>query len=85
MDRKRGEGFPLDQTPMMHPFHGQPESSFDMVNQYGTYEIQRTADTGNEYPAIAQGMPKSGYYARRTKKMYDLTAKPKKSGPRGVK
>ena len=29
-----------------------------MVNQYGTYEIQRTADTGNFFPAIAQGLPK---------------------------
>lgn len=28
---------------------------FDLVNQYGTYEIQPTADTENQYPAIAQG------------------------------
>jgi len=34
---------------------GLPETSYDMVNQYGTYEIQTTADTDNAYPAIAQG------------------------------
>ena len=28
---------------------------FDLVNEYGTYEIQPTADTENQYPAIAQG------------------------------
>lgn len=30
------------------------ETAFDMVNKYGTYNIQPTADTDNEYPAIAQ-------------------------------
>ncbi|MEE1002269.1 MAG: hypothetical protein U0L17_00795 [Acutalibacteraceae bacterium] len=34
---------------------GEPETAFDMVNKYGTYEIQPTADTDNEFPAIAQG------------------------------
>ena len=28
---------------------------FDLVNEYGTYEIQPTCDTENQYPAIAQG------------------------------
>lgn len=32
-----------------------PETAFDMVNRYGTYNIQSTADTDNQYPAIAQG------------------------------
>ena len=35
-----------------------PNSAFDMVNRYGTYEIQATADTHNQYPAIAQGFNK---------------------------
>ena len=35
-----------------------PNSAFDMVNRYGTYEIQATADTENLYPAIAQGFNK---------------------------
>lgn len=34
------------------------KDAFDMVNEYGTYEIQPTADTQNTFPAIAQGLPK---------------------------
>ena len=37
---------------------GRPETSFDMLNKYGTYEIQPTSDTDNEYPQIAQGEAK---------------------------
>ena len=36
-----------------------PETSSEMVNKYGTYEIQSTCDTDNEFPAIAQGLPKN--------------------------
>ena len=32
-----------------------PENAFEMVNCFGTYEIQSTADNQNAYPAIAQG------------------------------
>lgn len=32
-----------------------PDTAFDLVNRYGTYEIQATADSGNIYPLIAQG------------------------------
>lgn len=32
--------------------------AFDMVNRYGTYNIQPTADTENEFPAIKQGTEK---------------------------
>lgn len=35
-----------------------PDTAFDMINRYGTYEIQSTADTENQYPAIAQGYNK---------------------------
>lgn len=31
-----------------------------ILNAYGTYNIQPTADTDNEFPAIAQGYPKGG-------------------------
>ena len=34
------------------------ESAINMVNNYGTYEVQNTADTNNQYPAIAQGFNK---------------------------
>ena len=46
------ETFRYDPTPMNHAFPGQPDDCFDMVNQYGTYNIQKTADTDNPYPAI---------------------------------
>ena len=55
-------GFSYDPTPMTHAFPGQPEDCFDLVNQYGTYNIQRTADTGNFFPAIAQGLPKDTHF-----------------------
>ena len=32
-----------------------PETPYEMVNKYGTYEIQPTAETGKSYPTIAQG------------------------------
>ena len=55
--------FPYSPTPMVNHFPGNAEDCFDMVNQYGTYEIQRTADTGNFFPAIAQGLPKGMHFA----------------------
>ena len=36
---------------------GQPETAEELINQYGTYEIQPTADTDNPFPHIAQGLP----------------------------
>lgn len=36
----------------------QPDTAFELINKYGTYEIQPTADSDNEYPQIAQGLPK---------------------------
>ena len=38
--------------------HRPPETAEEMVNCFGTYEIQPTADTDNQYPAIAQGYNK---------------------------
>lgn len=35
-----------------------PETSSEMVNAYGTYNIQPTADNDNDFPAIAQGETK---------------------------
>ncbi len=35
-----------------------PETAEEMVNAYGTYNIQPTADTDNDFPAIAQGTTK---------------------------
>lgn len=35
---------------------GEPETAIDLVRKYGTYEIQPTADTVNDFPTIAQGL-----------------------------
>lgn len=40
------------------PIHGEPTDVFDMVNKYGTYNIQPTSDTHHDYPQIAQGLSK---------------------------
>ncbi len=42
----------------VHTTDGQPDTALDLINFYGTYEIQPTADTLNMYPTIAQGFNK---------------------------
>lgn len=39
------------------PIMDQPETADELINKYGTYNIQPTADSGNRFPAIAQGFP----------------------------
>ena len=45
-----------------------PETCEEMINSYGTYNIQPTADTPNDFPAIAQGTPR--YMKNRSHKFY---------------
>ena len=35
---------------------GYPDGPDDVINNYGTYEIQPTANTERRYPMIAQGL-----------------------------
>lgn len=35
---------------------GWPEGDDDVINKYGTYEVQRTNGTEHRYPMIAQGI-----------------------------
>ena len=35
---------------------GMPEDAFGMLHKYGTYNIQPTNDSGNEFPEISQGI-----------------------------
>lgn len=44
---------------------GEPEDVFDMVNKYGTYNIQPTAQTENSFPYISQGLPKKAKTTKR--------------------
>ena len=37
---------------------GRPQGKDDVINKYGTYEVQATCGTENDYPQIAQGMAK---------------------------
>ncbi|MBE6727781.1 MAG: hypothetical protein E7562_03935 [Ruminococcaceae bacterium] len=42
------------------PVDGQPETAFELIKKYGTYNIQPTAESDNRYPEIAQGFSKYG-------------------------
>ncbi len=46
---------PKDTSPLSRG-PGCPDGPDDVINQYGTYEIQPTADAENRYPMIAQGL-----------------------------
>ena len=35
---------------------GMPDGPSDVINKYGTYEVQRTAGQENQYPQIAPGL-----------------------------
>ncbi|MBQ1278882.1 MAG: hypothetical protein II372_02350 [Clostridia bacterium] len=41
-----------------NPVYDQPLDSIELINKYGTYEIQPTNDSGHDFPKIAQGLPK---------------------------
>lgn len=43
-------------TPPTDRVPGYPDGPDDVINNYGTYEIQPTANTHHRYPMIAQGL-----------------------------
>jgi len=49
---------PYEPTPSAKAVFGSPEDCCEYVNKYGTYNIQPTADSDYEFPAIAHGLPK---------------------------
>ena len=49
--------FPHDATPDVHAFSSPPENVKDLINMYGTYNIQPTTDTENLLPLIGPEMP----------------------------
>ena len=58
-DRNSHTGkLPYHIAPMAEPRFGQPESCDDLINKYGTYNIQPTADSDNTFPLIAPGLPR---------------------------
>lgn len=56
MKKKRTSHKRLDESTAN--IQGNPKSAYGMLNKYGTYEIQPTADTDNAFPAISQGLSK---------------------------
>ena len=46
-----------DITPDVHQFHAAPEDIHDIINGWGTYNIQATSDTENLFPLIGPGLP----------------------------
>jgi len=52
------KGMPYDGAPEVNAFPGDPDDCFDMVNKYGTYNIQPTADGDHLFPLIAPGLPR---------------------------
>ena len=55
---KNRKSFPHDATPDVHDFSSPPENVRELVNMYGTYNIQPTANTDNVFPLIAPGLPR---------------------------
>lgn len=47
---------------------GEPETSYEMLRKYGTYEIQPTADTKHDFPTIAQGIAENAQKPTKAKK-----------------
>ncbi|MBQ4154637.1 MAG: hypothetical protein IJE01_05540 [Clostridia bacterium] len=54
----KNDNFHDRMTPSANSYITEPEDSFEMVNKYGTYEIQPTNSTENAFPKIAQGLAK---------------------------
>lgn len=52
---------------------GLPDNVPELINEYGTYEIQATADTDNQYPAIAQGFTPEAIETDRIKRKREGT------------
>ncbi len=55
MSKEKNNRKPHVDNPSALRIDGMPATAFDLINKYGTYNIQPTSDTENMYPAIAQG------------------------------
>ena len=56
MSEEKSSGVP--EAPETEAYFGQPESCRDLVNQYGTYNVQRTCESENLFPSIAHALPR---------------------------
>ena len=59
MHNKKEKNKKLEQEIPANNIMSQPQHSvYELLNKYGTYEIQPTCDSDNDFPKIAQGLPK---------------------------
>ena len=56
--RKEGDAFAAAEQSAVF-VDGHPQNAYEIVHKYGTYNNQPTADSDNEFPEIAQGLPKA--------------------------
>ena len=59
--------YPDCPDPRIHQIPGDPASAWEMVNKYGTYNIQPTSDADHQYPSIHQGLPTQWKHLRQSK------------------
>ena len=59
MDNKKTKNENINLEIPVNNIVSQPQHSvYELINKYGTYEIQPTSDSDNDFPKIAQGLPK---------------------------
>ena len=81
MSNKHTHGPDHVPTLMEQPVCGDEPDSIQLVNRYGTYEIQPTADSHNFFPAIAQGSYTDGQLRKlRRQTQVDATAQKDRTG-----
>ncbi len=68
--QQKHESLPPDRKP------GWPAGDDDVINKYGTYEVQRTNGMENAYPMIAQGLSE-----KEAREQWDAAERWRNSGP----
>lgn len=61
MKKRKDKKPDFQPTPSSNAVVSQPETTTELINKYGTYEIQPTNDSDNEFPKIQQGLPNPKY------------------------
>lgn len=57
--KKKNKNINKNTAPIMNNSSEKPYDVFDLVNKYGTYEVQATNGMENDFPKIAQGYTES--------------------------
>ena len=60
--KKHCKNPPLERVP------GCPQGEDDMVNRFGTYEVQQSCEVGNKYPSIGQEAGGKGRWKKEHRK-----------------